>query len=100
MRVWKEENLLGRVRQSEKVVARDKKHLKRLIKYRIEKRGLNCSLNDIDVSHITDMSGLFKNYNFNGDISEWDVSSVKAMSAMFVDSPLEGNEPDWFDNYR
>ena len=36
MRSWKEDNLLGRFKESEKVVARDKNHLKRLIRQRID----------------------------------------------------------------
>jgi len=36
-----------------------------------------------DVSHITRMSSLFENSNFNGDISEWDVSNVTSMINMF-----------------
>ena len=101
MATQKEENLLGRVREGRKTVARDKKHLVQLIKYRINKRGPNCDLNDIDVSKITDMSKLFYYLeDFNGDIFQWDDSNVTDMYNMFKGSPLEGNEPDWFDNYR
>ena len=42
------------------VVAKDKEHLKSLIKEAIEKNGEECDLNFIDVSHVTDMSGLFE----------------------------------------
>ena len=40
-------------------------------------------MNDIDVSQIKDMSYLFDETNFNGDISNWDVSNVINMSGMF-----------------
>ena len=60
-----------------------KEELKDIILQRIEAEGKEVNLNDIDVSKITDMSHLFANTDFNGDISEWDVSNVKNMSYMF-----------------
>ena len=59
---------------------RNKRELKELINQRIVRYGYNCNLNDIDVSKITDMSELFQDSKFNGDISEWDVSNVRDMS--------------------
>lgn len=91
-----------------------------LVNWLIERRGNKADLNDIDTSLIVDMSDMFRNSDFNGDISKWDVSKVKDMSYMFMDSefngdiskwdvrkvkfmtdmfkdsPLEGNEPEWY----
>ena len=60
-----------------------KRELKDIIKQRIEQEDNEVDLNDIDTSNITDMSELFKETNFNGNISNWDVSNVKNMSDMF-----------------
>ena len=54
------------------IVVSSKSELKRLIALRIKEHGPDCSLNDIDVSGITDMS------------------------YMFWGSPLEGREPEWY----
>ena len=57
--------------------------LKQIIKDEISKKGINCSLNHIDVSEITDMSYMFCDTTFMGDISKWDVSNVTNMGSMF-----------------
>ncbi len=60
-----------------------KKELQDIIEQRIKQEGNEVDLNDIDVSKITDMAFLFKDTNFNGNVSEWDVSNVTNMVGMF-----------------
>ena len=72
-----------------------KEELEQIIKDRISKEGLNCNLNDIDVSQITDMSLLFYKSEFNGDISRWNVSNVKSMYCMFAYSNFNGDISKW-----
>ena len=69
--------------------------LKEIIRH-LKKINSKISLNWIDVSRITDMSFMFYESKFNGDISKWDVSKVKNMYGMFW-SAKSFNQPigDW-----
>ena len=81
--------------ENEKIVAKDKEHLKALITEAIKKNGNECDLNFIDVSNVTDMSFLFKGVRFDGDISQWDVSNVTNMEGMFIDCKFDGDISGW-----
>ena len=72
-----------------------KEELEKIIEERISKEGPNCDLNDIDVSLIDDMSYLFHESEFNGDISKWNVSNVKDMWFMFDRSKFNKGLNNW-----
>lgn len=71
------------------VQPKDKDELIQIIEDTIKKEGRHCNLNFIDTSKITDMSYLFKNSDFNGNISEWDVSNVENAAWMLCNCKLE-----------
>ena len=72
-----------------------KHELKDIVKQKIESEGNECNLNDIDTSNITDMSFLFADSKFNGNISNWDVSNVTNMEYMFLRSTFNGDISKW-----
>lgn len=78
-----------------KVVINNKSALEDLVYTLIILHGPNCSLNHIDVSGITDFSGLFSNTDFNGDISQWNVSNARNMDSMFFNSKFNGDISNW-----
>ena len=72
-----------------------KDELKDIIYQRIKSDGNECDLNDIDTGNITNMSYLFADSDFNGDISNWDVSNVTNMSGIFRFSEFNGDISKW-----
>ena len=72
-----------------------KRELVAIIKSRIAEDGPNCDLNDIDTSLITDISWLFNESEFNGNIFKWDVSKVENMNGTFYKSKFNGDISEW-----
>lgn len=66
-----------------------------LVHQRLQNKGPFVDLNDIDVSEVTNMRGLFKDVDFRGDISKWDTSHVTDMSMMFENSTFNGDISKW-----
>ena len=66
-----------------KYQVKDKAELHQIISHIVYKIDPYANLNWLDVSKITNMSGMFLDIPFNGDISEWDVSNVENMQNMF-----------------
>ena len=71
------------------------KNIKDKVKQEIEKLGTNADLNHIDVSAVTDMSFIFYENEFHGDVSKWDVSNVTDMNYMFATSEFNGDISNW-----
>ena len=50
------------------IVAQDKVHLASIIGKEMQDHGNACSLNHVDISNITDLSNVFEDLPFVGDI--------------------------------
>lgn len=78
-----EQSELSWMNDNVSVLEVNRQQLKNLLS-KLHKKYYNISLNWLDVSKIADMSELFKDSKFNGDISKWDVSKVVTMNEMFA----------------
>ena len=78
-----------------KYVPKDKDDLTRILHIFLNQH-THENLNWIDTSRITDMSWLFANTLFNGDISEWDTSNVTHADHMFENNQMfNGDISKW-----
>jgi surface protein len=76
------------------IIATDK-NIHQLISSEISNLGRKADLNHIDVSHVSNMTKLFSNSTFNGNISKWNTSKVEDMSLIFWKSEFNGDISDW-----
>lgn len=78
-----------------KVLVTSREELEQLIDAAIYHEGPYCNLNHLDISAVTDLSKLFQNSGFEGDISKWDVSNVKTMDRLFMGCAFNGDISNW-----
>ena len=74
---------------------KNKEWLRKVIKSAIKVYGKEVNMNWVDVSDITDMSQMFWESEFNGDISKWNVSNVTNMGHMFWRSQFNSDISQW-----
>ena len=68
--------------------------IKALVDDALREHGIGVDLNFIDTSEVTDMSELFRNTKFIGDISKWNTSKVTDINYMFYSSVFNGDLSD------
>ena len=77
-----------------RIIATDE-NIREIVKSEINRLGDQADLNHVDVSNVTDMTFMFEESKFNGDISKWDVSKVENMAGMFTGSEFNGDISGW-----
>jgi surface protein len=78
-----------------KITPQNKEELEALIEKEMETHGINVDLNHIDISLMTNLSFLFFDSPFNGNISKWNTSNVTDMESMFEFSSFNGDISNW-----
>ena len=72
----------------------DNEELEKIVRFYSDHYSSN-SLNWIDVSALTNMTFMFYETKYNGDISRWDVSNVVDMRNMFKNSSFNNDISNW-----
>lgn len=66
-----------------------------IVESEIKRFGVHANLNHVLVDEVTDISCLFRDLDFDGDISQWNVGKVTDMSYAFERSTFNGDISDW-----
>ena len=69
--------------------------IREIVMGEIDKLGDNADLNHIDVSEVLNMTSIFDDSKFNGDISQWKTGNVELMWLMFRNSKFNGDISKW-----
>lgn len=77
------------------IIIVDDQNILGIVNSEIVRLGNETDLNHIDVSRVTNMSFLFCDVPFNGDISKWDTSKVNNMDCMFRHSEFNNDISSW-----
>ena len=78
-----------------RLVATDTDGLKSYIAWAVTCHGPSVDLNHIDVSAIRDMSLLFSNSPFNGNVSTWQLTMPVTLDRVFQFSAFQGDVSNW-----
>lgn len=89
-----QKNAANNIRTITLFPVKNKEDLRKIIRCAVSVNP-NANLNWINVSKIKDMSFLFWQSHFNGDISKWDVSNVEDMFEMFYASDFNNDISKW-----
>lgn len=89
-------NLISNTWMKEGIKPRDKRELESVVNtVLMEQNNPSIDLNFIDISNVDTLSFLFKDKDFNGDISKWDTSKIRNMREIFSGSTFNGDISNW-----
>ena len=71
------------IRKKPSIIKAENANIRKIINGELAALGRDADLNHIDTSSVSDMSYLFDNVGFLGDVSGWDVSNVTKFVYMF-----------------
>lgn len=90
------QNLISSKWMKEGIKPHDKRELESVVNtVLMEQNNPSIDLNFIDISNVDSLSYLFKDKDFNGDISKWDTSKIRNMREMFSGSTFNGDVSRW-----